>query len=106
MSATPGGDPEKVFRGVRFRATQARRRRRWFDSDDLQSITHLASIVEVAEQTPGVRHWLPTKERALVARYLKDWGPFPSNLVVRISAAMFDTDAECSGVLRALRSLG
>ena len=58
---------------------------RWHDSGDLQGITHLDKIVEIARALPDVRFWLPTRE----ARLVKDWqelhGAFPSNLAVRIS---------------------
>jgi len=62
---------------------------RWFDSGDLQSLTMLLSIAEVARQTPLVKHWLPTKEYSIYAEYLKD-NTEPDNLVVRVSATMID----------------
>lgn len=72
---------------------------RWFDSGDLQSDAHLRAIVHVAELTPRVKHWLPTKERRMVTQYQRahsftadsgDYPAFPRNLIVRVSAAMFD----------------
>lgn len=63
---------------------------RWHDSGDVQSVDHLASIVAVAESTPGVSHWLPTRETAIVRDFLRAGGEIPSNLVVRISAHMVD----------------
>lgn len=60
---------------------------RWHDSGDLQSIEHLAKICAVAEQTPGTKHWLPTREKAIVKAYK---GTIPVNLVIRLSAAMVD----------------
>lgn len=61
---------------------------RWHDSGDLQSVDHLAGIVQVAELTPTIRHWLPTREYRFVSEYL-DAGPaFPPNLNVRMSAHM------------------
>ena len=63
---------------------------RWHDSGDLQSVQHLARIVEICEQTPETRHWLPTREKAIVREYLRAGGSFPENLVVRLSAAMVD----------------
>ena len=62
---------------------------RWFDSGDLQSLEMLEAIAEVARQTPGVKHWLPTKEYGIYAKYLKT-NIEPSNLVVRVSATMID----------------
>ena len=61
---------------------------RWHDSGDLQSVQHLINIVNIAECTPNVRHWLPTREVGIVKEYKKLFGDFPSNLVVRISATM------------------
>jgi hypothetical protein len=37
--------------------------------------------------------WLPTREKAIVNSYLRAFGAFPSNLVVRVSAAMVDSAA-------------
>lgn len=64
---------------------------RWFDSGDLQSVEMLSNIVRVCEGTPSVRHWLPTRERDIVAEYLKEGGKIPRNLVVRLSSPMVDT---------------
>lgn len=60
---------------------------RWHDSGDLQGITHLKKVVQVCTDTPGVRHWLPTKEYALIAK-LKQ---VPANMVIRLSAYYIDT---------------
>lgn len=62
---------------------------RWHDSGDLQSPAHLEQICEVARRLPDVGFYLPTKEKALVKRYLRS-KEFPKNLVVRVSAAMID----------------
>ena len=61
---------------------------RWHDSGDLQSVDHLRLIVAVCEQTPAVRHWLPTREYRIVADYRRTFGEFPPNLNVRMSAHM------------------
>lgn len=61
---------------------------RWHDSGDLQSFEHLVMIVEVCELTPQVNHWIPTKEKAIIKRYLRTFGSFPENLSVRVSSAM------------------
>jgi hypothetical protein len=63
---------------------------RWHDSGDLQSMQHLLNIVEVARRLPDINFWLPTKEKQLVNRYLREHGDFPANLCVRLSAAMID----------------
>lgn len=65
---------------------------RWHDSGDLQGIEHLNMIVMVALATPSINHWLPTKEKATIKRYLKIVGKFPANLVVRVSSAMIGAE--------------
>lgn len=66
---------------------------RWHDSGDLQDMEHLLRIVQVCEQTPNCQHWLPTREKALIKAYRRNFGAFPSNLCVRISDAMIDAEA-------------
>lgn len=61
---------------------------RWHDSGDLQSVAHLAAIVEVCNLTPSVRHWLPTREYRIVSEYVESGGTIPPNLNVRLSAHM------------------
>jgi len=63
---------------------------RWFDSGDLYDIPMLEKIVMVCQNTPKIRHWLPTREVKIVKDYLKIYKKFPSNLVVRVSAPMID----------------
>lgn len=63
---------------------------RWHDSGDLQGMWHLENIVEVARRCPDTMFWIPTRENALVSRYLKEVGPFPTNLTVRVSGTMID----------------
>lgn len=70
---------------------------RWHDSGDLQGARHFAAIQEVARRLPGVRFWLPTKEFKLVG----EWSaPIPGNLVVRVSAAMFDASHPGKALMR------
>ena len=65
---------------------------RWHDSGDIQSLEHLKRIVAVAIKTPHIRHWLPTRECEVIARYHKEVSSsFPGNLCVRISGVMIDT---------------
>ena len=63
---------------------------RWHDSGDLQSLEHLKNIVQVAENLPEVKFWLPTREAKLITTYLKEFQEFPDNLIVRVSGAMID----------------
>ena len=63
---------------------------RWHDSGDLQGVWHLQMIVEVCKRTPAIKHWLPTREYAIVRQYVDEGGQIPDNLTVRFSALMFD----------------
>lgn len=63
---------------------------RWHDSGDLQDMTHLQKIVRVCNLTPDVQHWIPTREHNLIRQYQAEFGEFPSNLTVRLSALMID----------------
>jgi hypothetical protein len=60
---------------------------RWFDSGDIDTVDQLAAICEVARRTPEIKHWLPTREIAMVRGYLKN-NVIPGNLVIRISSPM------------------
>ena len=62
---------------------------RWFDSGDLQSLEMLKAIIAVCIATPGVMHWLPTQERALLNKGLA----IPSNLVIRVSGTKVNGSA-------------
>lgn len=66
---------------------------RWHDSGDIQSAAHLASICAVARATPGIDHWLPTREFGYVAEYFSAGGKRPKNLTIRLSAHMIDGTA-------------
>jgi hypothetical protein len=62
---------------------------RWFDSGDLQGEPNLKNIRRVAEHTPEIQHWLPTREAAIVRAV----GEFPPNLTVRLSGHWIDGKA-------------
>ena len=66
---------------------------RWHDSGDLQGLWHLKNIVDVALRCPYTKFWLPTREGKVVREYMQTVGPFPLNLVVRVSGAMIDGPA-------------
>ena len=66
---------------------------RWHDSGDLQGMDHLKNIVAVAVATPEITHWLPTKEKGLIAKYRAAGNVVPSNLIIRLSGAMIDGPA-------------
>lgn len=63
---------------------------RWFDSGDIDSLDQLIAVVAVAMATPEIKHWLPTREVAIVKTYLDRIGDFPANLCVRVSSPMID----------------
>lgn len=71
------------------RSLQDQRWFRWFDSGDLQSSKMLQDIFEVARQTPWCKHWVATRERALVRETLIH-SDVPDNLVIRVSATFPD----------------
>lgn len=62
---------------------------RWFDSGDLQSLKMLHDIAEVARRTPHCKHWLATRERLFVSKYLTE-SVVPDNLCIRVSATFPD----------------
>ena len=61
---------------------------RFHDSGDLVSFEYLCAIVGVVRNSPNCKFWLPTKEYALVDRFIKSFGSFPGNLCVRVSSPM------------------
>tara|TARA_R100001086_G_scaffold114868_1_gene58673 strand:- start:492 stop:803 length:312 start_codon:yes stop_codon:yes gene_type:complete len=50
----------------------------------------LNKIIIICENTPKIKHWLPTREVKIVKDYLKIYKKFPKNLVVRVSSSMID----------------
>lgn len=65
---------------------------RWQDSGDLQSTRQLENIVAVCRLLPDKKFWLPTREYKLVTDWLQSGGVIPSNLVIRLSAHMVDSN--------------
>ena len=62
---------------------------RWHDSGDVQDLEHLKKIFEVCELTPGVKHWMPTREAWTKAHVAEA----PRNLVIRFSMPMINQKA-------------
>lgn len=58
---------------------------RWFDNGDLLSDKMLRDIFYIAEHTPDVHHWLPTKEYRMVRRVIESGLHKPDNLDIRLS---------------------
>lgn len=75
---------EKKYR----RKTGDERVFRFHDSGDIQSVEHLAAIVDIAKLLPTIKFWLPTREASMVRKYLDKGNTFPHNLSVRISVPM------------------
>ncbi len=75
---------------------------RLYDSGDLDCIDTLKKWVDIANQTPNTKYWLPTKEYSIVSDYVKEFGAFPANLNVRLSAYMVDE----SGPITLAKRLG
>ena len=65
---------------------------RWHDSGDVQSVDHLEAIFKIANALPDIRFWLPTKEYALVRKFLQE-NACPQNLVIRVSAPVLGSAA-------------
>jgi len=63
---------------------------RWHDSGDLYSYKYLLKIIQVIKATPGTNHWMPTHQHNFIKRYIRENGPLPANLTVRMGAAMID----------------
>lgn len=85
-------DPERWAKWVAFQITKAAEKtgelyHRWFDGGDLASLAMFTAIVRVCELTPTIKHWLPTREAAILKAYGK---ALPRNLVVRMSSTMVD----------------
>ena len=62
---------------------------RWHDSGDIQSLTHLKMIAQVAKLLPLINFWLPTKEKQIYSSFLRSHQQ-PSNLTIRVSSSMID----------------
>ena len=71
---------------------------RWHDSGDIKNLAHLQNIVQVALNTPHIRHWLPTREYRIDSIYRQLYGEYPPNLAVRLSAHMVDGVAPSVGL--------
>jgi hypothetical protein len=64
---------------------------RWHDSGDVQDLSHLLKIAEIAKNLPHITFWLPTREYAIVQKYMANHEK-PKNLTIRLSALMLDKE--------------
>ena len=61
---------------------------RWHYSGDVQDLQHLNKIFDVCRLTPGIKHWMPTREA-----WIKDHvSRAPDNLIIRFSVPMIDQE--------------
>lgn len=63
---------------------------RWHDSGDISNMAYFKKIIVVCKKTPNTRHWLPTKEKGIIKKFLQGGGTIPENLIVRLSGYMVD----------------
>jgi len=87
-------DPERRSQWIAFQILKAYEKtsepyHRWFDGGDTASLAMLKAIARVCELTPGIHHWLPTREAAVVKAFLRECS-LPANLVIRVSSTMID----------------
>jgi hypothetical protein len=87
-------DPERWSQWMAFQILKAYEKtnepyHRWFDGGDTASLAMLKAIARVCELTPSIRHWLPTREAAVVKAFLRECS-LPTNLVIRVSSTMID----------------
>jgi Gene product 88 len=87
-------NPDQWARAMAFQIERAAEKtgeayHRWFDGGDIASLAMLKAIVRTCELTPAIKHWLPTREAAIVKAFLKT-SDLPPNLVIRISSTMID----------------
>lgn len=83
------GDPRWVEAMVTLIVASKTKWFRWHDSGDIQSVDHLRKIIQVCEELPNVKFWLPTREYVFVNEYRKT-GRVPANLTIRLSAHKID----------------
>lgn len=69
---------------------------RFHDSGDVQDIDHLKKIIQIVNNLPHIKFWIPTRELTIVSNYVKLGGIIPNNLIIRLSAYMVDGDAPTS----------
>jgi hypothetical protein len=62
---------------------------RWDDSGDFQSLDHITKVNNIAVRMPHIRFYKPTKESAMVGKWLKkNPDGFAENLFVKVSVPM------------------
>ena len=64
---------------------------RWFDSGDVQSVLMALNILEICRLTPEVKNWIPSKEVKIWREVLKIQ-KLPKNVCLRISSPNIDQE--------------
>ena len=69
---------------------------RWFDSGDVQSVLMALNILEICNQTPETKHWIPSKEYKIWREAIKIWlnihKKLPENVCLRMSSPNIDQE--------------
>lgn len=83
---------------------QSARYFRWFDSGDCYTISRGEKILQVMEQTPWCKHWMPTKMHHVGAKFraLFDRMNALPNVVVRYSALDVGETLTCTAPVSAV----
>ena len=74
---------------INSRAVSKHKGCRWHDAGDVQDLAPLNKIFAVCRLTPGMQHWMPTRE-AWIRDHLERC---PKNLIIRLSMTMIDQAA-------------
>ena len=61
---------------------------RWFDSGDIQSLSMIYQLIQIAERTPNMKHWVATREYKYIDRTMTEY--IPDNMVFRLSHTNVD----------------
>ena len=64
---------------------------RWFDSGDVQSVIMALNILEICRLTPDIKHWIPSKEYKIWREALKIQ-KLPDNVCLRMSSPNIDQE--------------
>ena len=63
---------------------------------DFQNVTHLRKWCYIAEQTPDILYWAPSREALIIKSYLSKYDKFPDNFRLRVSNHMVNSHKSAS----------
>ena len=78
---------------------------RWHDAGDLQGLWHLLLICAVCYLTPNTKHWLPTREYAMIKEFIAAGHEVPDNLSIRLSAMYPDVPVKVPASLQGIKGI-